>query len=31
MCRSAKWCSKKPSAFVERKRDVVILLDSITR
>lgn len=31
MCRSAKWCSKKPSALSNAKRDVVILLDSITR
>ena len=26
-----KWSSKRPSALVEHKRDVVILLDSITR
>jgi transcription termination factor Rho len=29
--RSPKWSWKKPSALVEHKRDVIILLDSITR
>ena len=31
MFKSLKWLSKKPKDLVEHKRDVVILLDSITR
>ena len=31
MCKFAKWCLKRPKDWLRRKRDVVILLDSITR
>ncbi len=31
MCRLRKWYWKKPNGLVEHKKDVVILLDSITR